>query len=218
MTHPITFVALCATFAVATACSAKQRPTEQASTDAALPISTKAQAEAESTHPDLVINDVHGSVKQIDYYYNEEWTDMDKSTCTFTREGAYDAIDGTPFKDYYNKGVKRDEQGRIVYLNHEAPESDDIEIIHYTYNAQGLPQTMKSESPWDNTTSTYTYNEQGELIKENVKGEDANEGPYDNSISYKILSRDDHGNWTRRQVTDASGDTWVNKRVITYWP
>lgn len=214
----LTLMALCASFAVSTACTAKKQPSKQA-TATTSPAPTATQAAAEATHPDLVINDVHGAVKKIDYYDNEEWIDEGSaSTCTFTQAGAYATIGDMSFEDYYNKGFKRDEHGRLTYLNHEAPESDDIEIVNYTYNAQGLPQTIKSETPWGTMSCTFTYNDQGEIIKEEVKGEDVEEGSYEFTNTYKILTRDDHGNWTRRQATSSEGDSWVNKRVITYWP
>lgn len=66
-------------------------------------------------------------------------------------------------------------------------------------------------------TYIYTYNSNGDIDSSTVKGEDMEEGEYSYTLTYKILSRDSHGNWTRRQVNSSNGDKHVTKRVITYW-
>ena len=143
--------------------------------------------------PDVRLHDLHGQVKSLHLYYyetNPEWC----FHITFSQQGEWLTTNGgTPIKEFFNKAIRRDGQGRLVELHHEAGETCEIEIDTYTYDAEGNLTQMVSLS------------------------EDAEEGENTTTTTYRILETDSHGNWTRREATDTEGGSYVSKRVIDYW-
>ena len=113
---------------------------------------------------------------------------------TFSQQGEWLTTNGgTPIKEFFNKAIRRDGQGRLVELHHEAGETCEIEIDTYTYDAEGNLTQMVSLS------------------------EDAEEGENTTTTTYRILETDSHGNWTRREATVSEEGSYVSKRVIDYW-
>ena len=167
--------------------------------------------------PDVRLHDLHGQVKSLHLYYDEtnpEWC----FHITFSQQGEWLTTNGgTPIKEFFNQTIRRDEQGRLVELRHEAGETCEIEIDLYTYNEQGqLAQAVYTDDMGKNT-ETYTYDAEGNLTKMVSLSEDAEEGESTTTTTYRILETDSHGNWTRREATDTEGGTYVSKRVIDYW-
>ena len=90
-----------------------------------------------TTAPDVRMHDLLGNVKSLKLYYDEtnpEWC----FHITFSQQGEWLTTNGgTPIKEFFNQTIRRDEQGRLVELRHEAGETCEIEIDLYTYNEQG---------------------------------------------------------------------------------
>ena len=171
----------------------------------------------ETTAPDVRMHDLLGNVKSLKLYYDETNTEW----CfhiTFSQQGEWLTTNGgTPIKEFFNKAIRRDGQGRLVELRHEAGETCEIEIDTYTYNEQGqLAQAVYTDGMGKNT-ETYTYDAEGNLTQMVSLSEDAEEGENTTTTTYRILETDSHGNWTRREATDSEGGSYVSKRVIDYW-
>ena len=166
---------------------------------------------------DVRLHDLHGQVRSLQHYYDEtnpEWC----FHITFSQQGEWLTTNGgTPIKEFFNKAIRRDGQGRLVELHHEAGETCEIEIDTYTYNEQGqLAQAVYTDDMGKNT-ETYTYDAEGNLTQMVSLSEDAEEGENTTTTTYRILETDSHGNWTRREATDTEGGSYVSKRVIDYW-
>ena len=167
--------------------------------------------------PDVRLHDLHGQVRSLHPYYDAthpEWC----FHITFSQQGEWLTTNGgTPIKEFFNKAIRRDGQGRLVELHHEAGETCEIEIDTYTYNEQGqLAQAIYTDDMGKNT-ETYTYDAEGNLTQMVSLSQDAEEGENTTTTTYRILETDSHGNWTRREATDSEGGSYVSKRVIDYW-
>ena len=155
---------------------------------------------------DLGIFELEGPVKS--FTFKNEWGTTKR---TFDRNGVWLTIDGKPLKTVYQKGMKRDAKGRLV----KGIMDIDGNGEEYTYNAEG--KVVKYYYHYFDTTEedTYTYDSNGKLLKKHVVqgGMDAME-PY--TETYEIVSKDKHGNWTKRNVITGS-ERAVETRTIVYY-
>lgn len=185
--------------------------TEKADTTAV----TKSEAQQETTAPDLVTNGLKGHVKKMVQYYDE--TDRSFSwIITYTQDGTWATTNGVSLKKFFNEGVKRDAKGRIIALDRNVEETCETENDTYTYDEQGRVKKETNSNEFSTSSYTYSYNSEGEIISAKVKESDAEESDASYTLTYKILQRDDHGNWTRR-IVSGNGQKCVTKRIITYW-
>ena len=155
---------------------------------------------------DLGIFELYGPVKS--FTFTNEWGTVKR---TFDRNGIWLTIDGQTLKTIYNKGIKRDKNGRLVKGIMDADGNGE----DYKYDAEGRV-TRRFYHFYDTIEEdTYTYDATGKLLKMHVEegGMDAAE-PY--TEVYEILSTDSHGNWTKRRVKTGSQQS-VHTRVISYY-
>ena len=167
--------------------------------------------------PDVRLHDLHGQVKSLHLYYDEtnpEWC----FHITFSQQGEWLTTNGdTPIKEFFNKTLQRDAEGRLTALRHEVEGTCEIEDDTYTYNDQGLLATARFADDMGTNTETYTYDTDGNLTQMVSHSMDAEEGESTTTTRYRILETDSHGNWTRREATDTNGGKYISKRVIEYW-
>ena len=167
--------------------------------------------------PDVRLHDLHGQVKSLHLYYDEtnpEWC----FHITFSQQGEWLTTNGdTPIKEFFNKTLQRDAEGRLTALRHEVEGTCEIEDDTYTYNDQGLLATARFADDMGTNTETYTYDTDGNLTQMVSHIVEAEEGESTTTTRYRILETDSHGNWTRREATDTNGGKYISKRVIEYW-
>ena len=167
--------------------------------------------------PDVRLHDLHGQVKSLHLYYDEtnpEWC----FHITFSRQGEWLTTNGnTPLKEFFNKTLRRDSEGRLTELRHEVEGTCEVENDTYTYNDSGLLATAQFADDMGTNTETYTYDADGNLTQMVSHSIDTEEGESTTTTRYRILETDSHGNWTRREATDTDGGKYISKRVIEYW-
>ncbi len=184
--------------------------------DTVLQVTDKASA-AEATAPDVRIHDLCGPVKSLELYYDETSTDW-CFRASFSEQGEWlTTNDGTPLKDFFNKGIERDDEGRLTALHRSVDDTCEIEEDAYTYDAEGRLASAKYSDGQTTTTEHYTYSPEGHITEMKCDMEDPEEGNSSTTTTYRILERDSHGNWTRREAASADGAKYVSKRVISYW-
>ena len=104
-------------------------------------------------------------------------------------------------------------------------------IVEYTYDTDGLVKTAKVQGIEGKSSTEYTYNAEGELVKEIETS--SGEGMVSiKEMTYTIIDRDTNKNWTKRFVkttikegdddgTDEFGSETpsfeLQTRTITYW-
>ena len=64
---------------------------------------------------------------------------------------------------------------------------------------------------WWETTS-FKYDKKGNIIKSETQYKTSKKVE-----TYKYLEFDSHGNWTKCQINDGNGDSWITTRNITYF-
>ena len=108
---------------------------------------------------------------------------------------------------------------------------DEPVIVEYEYDSNGLVKTTKVQGIEGKSSTEYTYNDDGELVKEVEKA--SGEGSVSvTERTYTIIDRDANKNWTKRFVKttfkegddDGSGkfgpeetSYMLQTRTITYW-
>ena len=122
----------------------------------------------------------------VDYSSNEKGTPVNTTADEWMKK--------------YNVLLDRDAQGYIsafsVGVNQDFDGQRDIK---YTWT-DGR-KTQEDFTGWeDGSTSTFEYNEAGELMKETIHSTYIG-GESDLEITYRITDRDKNGNWTRREKT-----------------
>ncbi len=129
---------------------------------------------------------------------------------SFDREGFMIEDDGQKPVDSDLTTYSRDDKGRL--------ERQDISggmFCYNVYNANGLLEKSHTNYVDEEDTEWYTYNSEGELIKKtNVFNRDGQDGI--TATTYEILSRDSHGNWTKRKAL-MDGKEDIETRTITYY-
>ncbi len=110
-------------------------------------------------------------------------------TTAFDREGYYTGVE--------SDGVTRDDADRIVRRGEV-----DTWAVFYAWKGGRVERAYNPYSDFDGAFSTaYTYDADGRLASERTTG-----SMEDNTITYRYLEFDDHGNWTRRIVTKSYDD------------
>ena len=167
--------------------------------------SGKRTAESTSSKPDIYYFDKHGRLSGCKIWHVES---------------GYSSI-----SDFV---VKRDKAGNIVYL--ELPPSWNIgnDVVTYTWDEDGYPATsISSPSEGCGGYSVYTYDKQNDEITRTVTLYDAANPILDvktvekegDKTTYKVLRRDDRGNWTKC----VSAEKWetmrytLRERKISYY-
>jgi len=175
-------------------------------------------AQADTEEPatsDLRMHELKGKVKSMRLYNDE--TESGSWVIGFSQQGKWITTDDIQLSAAYSK-VSRDSKGRI--LSTLSGENDAITKNTYTYDAQGYVVECETDLGIDGySKENFTYNTAGDLVKSRLienMGYDAPDEP-EVSISYTILARDSHGNWTRRKVSKSDGTSRIQKRVITYY-
>lgn len=163
-------------------------------------------AEAHKTEPgrgELGIFDLRGPVKEC------RWkADYGTRTYTFDENGFWLTKDGKNIKEMYQAGIDRDKNGRIIRGDFEFYEQT------FTYNERGLV----TETVEDGVTHTFSYDEDGYVLKEHVDvpaeiGDDEGVSAKQYTLIYTILEKDEIGNWTKRKSGSAT-----ETRTIEYYP
>lgn len=162
-------------------------------------------AEAHKTEPgrgELGIFDLRGPVKEC------KWkADYGTRTYTFDENGFWLTKDGKNIKEMYQAGIDRDKNGRIIRGDFEFYEQT------FTYNEHGLV----TETVEDGVTHTFSYDEDGYVLKEHVDvpaeiGDDEGSSVRQFTLIYTILEKDEIGNWTKRKCSQGT-----ETRTITYY-
>ena len=179
-----------------TACGGKQK--------------TVANDDAEQTDEAAEVGDVvrgelgafelRGPVKECVWNYGSY-----EQTYTFDEKGMWTTRDGrVPWDGWASK---RDEQGRIIHMG-----DGDIEEV-FEYNDKGL-RTVYAYHDWEYGYKTYyTYDENDEVIEVKDVNWYNNEESNPRVNKFKVLERDSHGNWTKRDI----GQGVISTRQITYY-
>ena len=163
-------------------------------------------AEAHKTEPgrgELGIFDLRGPVKEC------KWkADYGTRTYTFDENGFWLTKDGKNIKEMYQAGIDRDKNGRIIRGDFEFYEQT------FTYNERGLV----TETVEDGVTHTFSYDEDGYVLKEHVDvpaeiGDDEGSSVRQFTLIYTILEKDEIGNWTKRKSSSGT-----ETRTIEYYP
>lgn len=162
-------------------------------------------AEAHKKEPgrgELGIFDLRGPVKEC------KWkADYGTRTYTFDENGFWLTKDGKNIKEMYQAGIERDKNGRIIRGDFEFYEQT------FTYNERGLV----TETVEDGVTHTFSYDEDGYVLKEHVDvpaeiGDDEGSSVRQFTLIYTILEKDEIGNWTKRKCSQGT-----ETRTITYY-
>lgn len=157
---------------------------------------------AEPGRGELGIFDLRGPVKEC------KWkADYGTRTYTFDENGFWLTKDGKNIKEMYQVGIDRDKNGRIIRGDFEFYEQT------FTYNERGLV----TETVEDGVTHTFSYDEDGYVMKEHVDvpaeiGDDEGSSVRQFTLIYTILEKDKIGNWTKRKCSQGT-----ETRTITYY-
>ena len=157
---------------------------------------------AEPGRGELGIFDLRGPVKEC------KWkADYGTRTYTFDENGFWLTKDGKNIKEMYQAGIDRDKNGRIIRGDFEFYEQT------FTYNERGLV----TETVEDGVTHTFSYDEDGYVLKEHVDvpaeiGDDEGSSVRQFTLIYTILEKDEIGNWTKRKCSQGT-----ETRTITYY-
>ena len=157
---------------------------------------------AEPGRGELGIFDLRGPVKEC------KWkADYGTRTYTFDENGFWLTKDGKNIKEMYQAGIDRDKNGRIIRGDFEFYEQT------FTYNERGIV----TETVEDGVTHTFSYDEDGYVLKEHVDvpaeiGDDEGSSVRQFTLIYTILEKDEIGNWTKRKCSQGT-----ETRTITYY-
>ena len=161
---------------------------------------------------DLAAFDLRGPVKE----YTLEAGDY-SVTNTFDRNGMWTKEDGKPLSEVFPGGVERDNEGRIT--KGRTDQYEDLAIV-YEYDAKGQIARITYAVYMDGgSIDTFTYNDKGDMVSASTQAtgmdaydEETGEEAASVVSHFKILERDNHGNWTKREC-----DGLVQTRKITYY-
>lgn len=148
--------------------------------------------------------ELRGPVKECVWDYGHY-----KQTYTFDKNGMWEKRDGQIPWEYLPS--KRDEKGRIIRIG----DGDEYEEI-FEYNEQGLRTLYGYHDMERGYKTKYTYDDNGDVITvTDYVWDFAGSGDIsDPTISnFKILERDSHGNWTKRDIDGGV----VSTRKIKYY-
>lgn len=170
-------------------------------------------AKAQQKTVDLTFQDLHGPVLRmledgVSYYYSEDGTLLE-----------INSFDPFTDLDIYHDGLfyapinlaKRDEKGRICSI------SGWEWLIDYAWDGEQLA-SEDGAAEGDSWKTKYIYGEDGRLASTEGTQESVDEEVVPFKNTYKYTQLDAYGNWTQREVTNTTGDTYTQERTITYYP
>lgn len=191
---------------------------------------------------DTQMNELFGNVKSATFtvsmaqdfegtpFPNDDYEDT-RNNLFFTPDGEYDLkAEGFYWRLDVPK-LKRNNKGQVVTATWYVPDFDTEVSNKYEYDERGMVKYLEEEGTESISEEYYTYDDDSYLVS--ATGTSAGEGTiYKTNITYKILEKDDHQNWTKRvaKIENQSGpddgsDTYpdsevyyeVHSRVIEYY-
>lgn len=176
-------------------------------------------ADGDKTYPigDRAIYDVVGNVKSIVQGYSKMEFDenglLKRSNAKTIKTGNGFEIHEEFFNEEYGETTEMvsiyDKDGRCISFGES---EKDI-----TYNGNNQIVRYAVYSGWETYKYTNTYDSDGFLLKSTyivINNDEGTTTTY--TKSYKVLAKDGHGNWTKRQVTEGSS-VIVEERTIEYY-
>ncbi len=169
---------------------------------------TESKVQASFASPDLALYNLNGLVKSVNGSYciadkdgkEEEGQFMDYSV-TFDKDGVLQTDDVRNYNIKTSQS-ERDAEGRLTKIHHEPDEEFGGETTYeFSYKDGRLASFLNS---WmgeigGGSTATYTYDEEGNLIK--VVSEGGSDGiSFTYTSTYTIKEKDAKGNWTKRLI------------------
>lgn len=162
----------------------------------------KSQAQHQSfTSPDLQLLNLKGHVKEvidIDAIMSDDWYTY------FDLNGRFIIVDECSEEPILGDEFERNTKGYIIGTKYG----------HFCYKNvkwNSKHQVVKIVG-YDDTT-TYTYDAKGLITKE-VHTSDNGEK---RTLTYRYKTFDSYGNWLKRSVHPAGGDSYQERRKITYY-
>lgn len=141
-------------------------------------------------------------------------------TYQFTENGKWESRDAKKLSSFCTD-VKRDSEKRII--GYQIEENYAYYTYTISYDAKtGWVSKIVCDGSDENKTTTFSYDENGYVIKDVQDGSYTEEGadePTKEHIvtNYKYESFDKYGNWTKRSIKRSDSGTWVEKRYISYY-
>lgn len=186
----------------------------------------------QSQSTDFYVFELSGHVKSVTTYTtarvssngkkNKNSFSLERETINFDEHGVLSSYeDGNT-----QASIERDKQGNIISIDipcerEDGSFSDWGYSITYTWGENGLPISEEySNCVGGYYNKTFTYNDS--IIVGTVQ-HNCDEGEsWDLTRTYKILSTDTNGNWTKRLITENSSENShvefsLEERIITYY-
>lgn len=168
---------------------------------------------------DLVLFELRGPVRTM-----VQKSEMSMNyNVKFSENGKWELTDGNKVANVLSD-VKRDSEKRII--SYTEGEYDFISMLKITYDEKtGWISKVVSKDQGDDDggfTTTYVYDENGYVVKEIVEGQYTDMGADEPTkvhtvTTYKYVSFDNHGNWTKRSASNTDGGKYDETRTITYY-
>lgn len=168
---------------------------------------------------DLVLFELRGPVRKM-VQKSEMSTNYN---VTFSENGKWELTNGDKVANVLSD-VKRDSEKRII--SYTEGEYDFISMLKITYDDKtGWISKVVSKDQGDEDgglTTTYVYDENGYVVKEVVDGQYTDMGADEPTkvhtvTTYKYVSFDSYGNWTKRSASNTDGGKYDETRTITYY-
>lgn len=140
-------------------------------------------------------------------------------TNRFSEKGKWETMDGKKLSSVYSD-IKRDSEKRICGFTDGEFDMVATHIIAYDAKTGWVSKSSYEDS--GTVTTTYTYDDNGYVIKEVADGSYTDMGADEPTkvhdvTTFKYESFDKYGNWTKRSAKMSDGSTWVEKRNISYY-
>lgn len=192
---------------ICSACSGNSVNKNESSSDSMSTESEKIQSDVTAKEifntPDLAFAEVKDHVKKI----TETFDNQEYVLYEFDDNGFYKS--GSRLEHVHN--IQRDAENHII--------SGDNGYYQVVWEDGKVKQTVINESDGTLLTETFSYNEDGNLVKKECSSEGP-DGDYSYTLTYSYGSDsfDKNGNWVSRQVksTDKDNPNYQEKRKIYY--
>lgn len=177
----------------------------------AVPSSAEESESKTKTTSDLMMADLKGPVRYaVTYSYyskSDDYTEIDTrqgqeivARYTYKEDGTFDEKSDDNNIDFNFRKVTRNKQGQITETKAFIQEYNQYITDTYQYNANGSLKEYKSNGIEGRSVQKYTYLDDGtncgcEILEYGEGSKTLT------TISYTVLKKDSHGNWTRRLVT-----------------
>ena len=182
-----------------TACGGKQKTV--ANDDVAEQTDEETTEVGDVVRGELGTFELRGPVKECVWNYGNY-----EQTYTFDEKGMWTTRDGrVPWDGWASK---RDDQGRIIHLG----DGEEYEEV-FEYNDKGLRTVYAYHDMEYGYKTYYTYDENDEVVEVKDVNWFNNEESNPRVTKFKVMERDSHGNWTKRDI----GQGVISTRQITYY-